>query len=377
MMAINLGTRGIDAARNLVEYCNHPEGSYWSDLRKSHGKKEPYNIKLWCLGNEMDGPWQVGQKTADEYGRIASETAKSIKLFDPELEVVACGSSSGQMPTFPDWESTVLDHCYDYVDYISLHQYFSNADNDIETYLGESVAMDEFIKTVASTCDFIKSKKRSKKKMYLSFDEWNVWFHSAESDKKLDPWTKGPAQLEDIYTFEDALVVGCALNTLVKNVDRVKIACLAQLVNVIAPIMTENGGDVWCQTIYWPYYYVSKFGRGTSMDLRVDVPCYKNKKHGLIPFLDIAVILSEDEKYITYFIVSRHQVEQIILDSEVLGFGELIMTEWVELTNKDLKAVNSKNNPNNVKPVKNNVSESKQSFKIKPLSWSMVRFEIA
>ena len=153
MMAINLGTRGIDAARALVEYCNHPGGSYWSDLRRKQGSAEPFGIKLWCLGNEMDGPWQVGQKTPDEYGRIAYETAKAIKLFDPALELVACGSSTGTMPTFPLWEATVLDHCYDSVDYLSLHQYFGNPNDDLATFLAASRGMDRFIESVVATCD--------------------------------------------------------------------------------------------------------------------------------------------------------------------------------------------------------------------------------
>jgi alpha-N-arabinofuranosidase len=187
MIALNLGTRGIDAARNLVEYCNHPGGSRWSDLRRSHGQSSPHGFKVWCLGNEMDGPWQVGYKSADEVG-------KALKLFDPSLELVACGSSNMKMPTFPRWEATVLDR---------------------------------FIRTVVSTTDYVKAKKRSKRTVNLSFDEWNVWFHSRQADEAVAPWTVGPRLLEDVYTFEDALVVGCCLITLLRHADRVRIACLA------------------------------------------------------------------------------------------------------------------------------------------------------
>ncbi|GAE32269.1 alpha-N-arabinofuranosidase [Halalkalibacter hemicellulosilyticusJCM 9152] len=186
MMAINLGTRGIDAARNFIEYCNHPGGTYWSDLRKEHGYEQPHNIKTWCLGNEMDGSWQVGHKTADEYGRLAQETAKAMRLVDPTIELVACGSSNSKMPTFPQWEATTLEHTYEQVDFISLHQYFGNPDDDSENYLANALEMDHFIKTVISTCDYIKAKKRSKKQMYLSFDEWNVWYHSHQADKEIE-----------------------------------------------------------------------------------------------------------------------------------------------------------------------------------------------
>ncbi len=373
MMAINLGTRGIDAARNLVEYCNHPGGSYWSDLRKSHGVADPHNIKLWCLGNELDGPWQVGHKTADEYGRLASETAKAMKLFDSGLELVACGSSSADMPTFPQWEATVLDHTYDDVDYISLHQYFSNQDDDIETFLAVSLKMDRFIKTVASVCDFVQSKKRSRKRINLSFDEWNVWFHSREADEALEPWMVGPPQLEDVYTFEDALVVGCALNTLIKNADRVKIACLAQLVNVIAPIMTENGGAAWEQTIYWPLYYTSRYGRGISMNLNVAVPAYENKTYGEVPYLDASAVVSEDRQSLTIFAVNRSLQEMMQIDTICHGLPDYELVEWVELADYDLKLVNTAAQPSAVQPRTQAVS-SDMDVAVKPLSWNMLRY---
>ncbi|NMB44677.1 MAG: alpha-N-arabinofuranosidase, partial [Clostridiales bacterium] len=238
MMAVNLGTRGISDALNFLEYCNHPGGSKYSDLRIKHGVKDPHNIKVWCLGNEMDGPWQVGHKTMHEYGRLAEETAMAMKLMDPSIELVACGSSNREMPTFPEWEAVTLDHTYDYVDYISLHQYYGNEANDTADFLAKSDDMDDFIKTVISTCDYIKAKKRSKKKIHLSFDEWNVWFHSKAEEYDIiqnKPWMVAPPLLEDIYTFEDALLVGLMLITFMKHADRVKIACMAQLINVIAP----------------------------------------------------------------------------------------------------------------------------------------------
>jgi alpha-N-arabinofuranosidase len=227
---MNLGTQGVDAARNIVEYCNFRSGSYWSDLRIQHGYKEPHSIKVWCLGNEMDGAWQIGHKTASEYGRIAVEAAKVMKWTDPSIELVACGSSSASMSTFGDWEQTVLEHTYDYVDYISLHTYLGNRHNDTADFLAMTVGVDDFIKTVISICDFIKGKKRAKKTLNLSFDEWNVWFHSHEQDKTMEPWSVAPPLLEDVYTFEDALVVGSFIITLLKHADRIKMACLAQLV---------------------------------------------------------------------------------------------------------------------------------------------------
>ena len=153
MMAINLGTRGADAARNLVEYCNLPAGTYYSDLRVQHGAPDPHNIHLWCLGNEMDGPWQIGHKTADEYGRLALETAKVMKWVDPSIELVACGSSNLDMPTFASWEATVLEHTYSHVDYLSMHQYYDNQAQDTADFMASSVAMEAIIRSVNSICD--------------------------------------------------------------------------------------------------------------------------------------------------------------------------------------------------------------------------------
>ena len=295
MLAVNLGTRGPDEARNLIEYCNHEKGTYWSDLRRKHGVDKPYNIKLWCLGNEMDGPWQMGQKTPYEYGRIAAETAKMMKWVDPSIELVACGSSHVNMPTFAEWEATVLDLTYEHVDYISLHNYYGNYDNDTASYLAKGIEMDDFIKSVVAICDYIKAKKRSKKRIHLSFDEWNVWYHTKESDKKIERWIKAPPRLEDIYNFEDALLVGGLLITLIKNSDRVKIACLAQLVNVIAPIMTEVGGKAWVQTIYLSFLTCFQLWTGEALKVNIDCGKYDSKEFTDVPYLDSVAVYNKEE----------------------------------------------------------------------------------
>ena len=263
MMAVNLGLRGVDDARNLVEYCNHPSGSYYSDMRRKNGAESPYGIKLWCLGNEMDGGWQLGHKEAKEYAFLADQASKAMKLTDDSIETVICGSSNDHMKTFGKWEDTCLDIAYDSVDYISLHQYYDNKLGDTQSFLAKSMAMDEFIKTVICICDSVKGRKHSKHTVNLSFDEWNVWFHSNGDEVK--KWSTAPHQLEDVYTFEDALLVGLMLITLLKHADRVKVACLAQLVNVIAPIMTENGGGIFEQTIFYPFMHASNYGRGTVL----------------------------------------------------------------------------------------------------------------
>lgn len=377
MMAVNLGTRGIEAARNLLEYCNHSGGTYWSDLRKKHGYEEPHNIKTWCLGNEMDGSWQIGQKTADEYGRIATETAKVMKLVDPSIELVTCGSSGSGMPTFPEWEATTLDHTYEHVDYISLHQYYGNSDNDTANYLAKSLDMDNFIKTVISTCDYIKAKKRSKKVMNLSFDEWNVWFHSNEADKKLEPWSIAPPQLEDLYTFEDALLVGCMLNTLLKHSDRVKMACMAQLVNVIAPIMTETGGGIWKQTIFYPYYYTSVYGRGKALKPIIKSPKYDSKDFTDVPYLDSSVVFNEEKNELVIFATNRHLENRLTVDIDIRSFSGFKIVEHVVLENGDAKATN-RIQQEQVKPHAKGESYTNEGLLVgilPKMSWNMIRLQ--
>lgn len=376
MMAVNLGSRGVDAARNLVEYCNHPKGSHYSDLRRSHGYEQPHNIKVWCLGNEMDGPWQIGAKTAYEYGRIAVEAAKVMRGVDPSIELVACGSSSSRMPTFAEWEATVLDLAYDYVDYLSLHTYYGNRDNDTPNFLARSLDMDQFIDSVVAICDYVKAKKRSKKTIYLSFDEWNVWFHSNEADRKIEPWSIAPPLLEDIYTMEDALLVGSMLITLLRHADRVKIACLAQLVNVIAPIMTETGGPAWRQTIFYPFMHASSYGRGSVLLPVVKSDKYDTKDFTDVPYLDAIGVVSESEEQVTIFAVNRDLEGDMEFECDLRGFSDFTVQEHIVLAHPDLKATNTAERPNNVVPhtVDGTKLEAGKVFaKLPKASWNVIR----
>jgi len=379
MMAVNLGTRGPDAARNLVEYCNHPGGTYWSDQRISNGSKDPHNIALWCLGNEMDGPWQIGGKTAEEYGRVALEAAKMMKWVDPSIELVACGSSHPAMPHFPQWEATVLDHTYDHVDYLSLHTYHRKTGDDLASFLAKPLELDNFIRTAVAACDLIKAKKRSKKTLNLSFDEWNVWYHTIEQDKQIheeQPWAVAPPILEDIYTMEDALVVGCMLMTLLKNADRVKIACIAQLVNVIAPIMTENGGPAWRQTIFYPFLHASKFGRGIVLDLQVASPTYSCAQADEVPFLDSVATFDEEKETVTVFAVNRSQDGPLEVGGDIRSLPGYEVVEHLVLEHEDPKARNTADCPNQVAPHNGGnatLQDGRLTATLPKLSWNVIR----
>ena len=372
MMAVNLGTRGANDARNLVEYCNSDTDTYYAQMRKANGFDKPFGIKLWCLGNEMDGPWQICSKTPYEYGRIACETAKLMKWTDPSIELVACGSAHINMPTFMEWERTVLRECYEHIDYISLHNYYGNPANDTAAYLASSVEMDKFIKQVAAICDEVKFEKKSDKTVNLSFDEWNIWFHSSEQDKEIPKWQVAPPLLEDIYNLEDAVVVGSLLITLLNNCDRVKIACLAQLVNVIAPIMTENNGRCWAQTIFYPFMYTSQHGRGTTIRSFCSCDSYDTEKIKNVPYVDSAAVISDDGNEITIFAVNRSLNEACDLNIATLGYDNCSLTQHIAMEGDDLKAVNTADSPDNVIPVEKAISEN---ISLSPHSWNMLIFK--
>ncbi len=375
MMAINLGTRGVAEAIDIIDYCNMEKGTHFSDLRRSHGYEKPHGIKLWCLGNEMDGPWQIGHKTADDYGKLANEAAKAMKTVDPSIELVVCGSSGSGMPTFGEWEATVLDHCYDSVEYVSMHTYYGDGNHDTKTFLANNVDMDRFITDVANICDFVKAKKHSKKTINISFDEWNVWYHSSEQDKKLPKWVRAPHQLEDVYDFQDALLVGSMLITMLRHADRVKIACLAQLVNVIAPIMTSDTA-AWRQTIYYPYWLTCKYGRGIALQTLVDAPTYYTKKFGDVSCVDSIAIYNDEKDEVVLFAVNKDLEEDIEVSMDLRQFGAYHIAEHVLMSNEDMYAVNTEENPGNVVPVcadNSRVEDGVLKALLQKHSWNMIR----
>jgi len=339
MMAVNLGTRGAQEAADIVEYCNHASGSALSDLRITHGYNTPHNIKLWCLGNEVDGPWQIGHKTAYEYGRLANETAKMMKWVDPDIALVACGSSGRGMSTYGAWEDTVLTECYDNVDYLSLHQYYGNRAGDSQSFLSAGYEMDAFIKEVTAVCDSVKARLRKKKQIHLSFDEWNVWYHTSLDDPTVTRWSQAPHFVEDIYTVEDAVVVGSALIALLKNADRVKIACMAQLVNVLAPILTDENGGAWRQTIFYPFLHTSRHGRGTALRCEISAPKYACAQFESVDSIDAVSVLNDAQDELTVFAVNRNLAEVLETELDLRAFGNVSLIEHITYHNDDRNAI--------------------------------------
>jgi alpha-N-arabinofuranosidase len=321
----------------------------------------------------MDGPWQIGHKSADEYGRLAAETAKAMKLVDPRIELVVCGSSNRQMATFGSWEATVLDHAYDYVDYISLHAYYEQHSDDLESFLATSVDMDEFINGVVATCDHVRAKKRSRKSLRLSFDEWNVWyqdrFHGAESQT----WDDEPRLIEDDYTVSDAVAVGGYLITLLNHADRVAVACQAQLVNVIAPIRTEPGGPAWRQSIYFPFAQAARLARGQALRVALDSPMHETSAYGTVASIIAAATYDESSGAVALFVVNRSTTEAIEVDLDHRDRTPLRLAEQQSLYDADAAARNTAETPERVKPRNHQtatIRDGRMQFVAPPVSWT-------
>ena len=381
LMGLNLGTGTPEQAAALVEYCNVEKGTRWSDLRREHGIAEPYHVQHWCLGNEMDGPWQIGHMSATEYGFKAADAARQMRYVDHSLKLVACGSSGPFMPTYLEWDREVLEQCYDYVDGLSLHRYFGNVretNGDSAKYLAMNLSMERQIAETAAVCDYVQGRKRSAKKLWLSFDEWNVWYRTTSGDAVDGKRQEAPHLLEEVYNLEDALLVGGLLNSLIRNSDRVKIACLAQLVNVIAPIVTNPNGLLQ-QTIFYPYSWALQFARGAALQLLVESPEYEVPGMDHLPYVDVAATYNAESKAISVFVLNRdlskaREVEFLwednapshVVDSQIL-------------TGDDLKAFNSFEGPQQVAPrsfEKPATTGMRTRLEVPPRSYSMIQWSL-
>ncbi|MBE3014031.1 alpha-N-arabinofuranosidase [Microbispora sp. NEAU-D428] len=367
MMAVNLGTRGVGEALALLEYCNHPHGTAWSDLRVANGAKRPYDVRMWCLGNEMDGPWQIGHKNAAEYGRLAAETARAMRMYDPALELVACGSSSSGMPTFGAWEATVLEHTYDLVDYISCHAYYEEKDGDLGSFLACATDMQHFIDSVTATADAVGAKLKSRKKINLSFDEWNVWYQSRFQNAPVPAdWPVAPRLLEDHYHLADAVAVGSLLITLLANSDRVTAACLAQLVNVIAPIMTEPGGPAWRQTTFHPFAQAARHATGDVLRVETVSPTYDTAGYGEVPLLHATATTTGDQTVVFAVNRSVDRPLSVTVDGPITR-----VVDATTLTDPDVYARNSADTPDRVTP--RPLPADGTTVTLPPVSWNVIR----
>lgn len=378
MEAVNLGTRGTQEARDLLEYSNVPSGTRLADARRVNGSEAPFDIRMWCLGNEMDGPWQLGHKNAEDYGKLAAMTAAAMRQMDPNLELVVCGSSSHGMETFGQWEETVLSHCYNDVDFISCHAYYHPIDGDMASFLASGVDMAGFIKDVSAAIDATKSRLKSDHEVNISFDEWNVWYIDSEPSKTpqgIDNWPVAPHLLEDVYTVADAVVFGDLLITLLQNSDRVKSASLAQLVNVIAPIMTEKGGPAWRQTTFFPFAETARLAKGgTVLQPKQSSQTYGTKQYGDVAEIN-SVAVSREDGLLAVFVTNRSQDHATTFEIELPEGMNPATVEGSTLHDDDLFAQNTPENQMRVSLQQNTsaqVTGHKVTVELPPVSWTAI-----
>jgi alpha-N-arabinofuranosidase len=381
LMGLNLGTGTTEEAAALVEYCNIEKGTRWSDLRRQHGVAEPHQVKHWCLGNEMDGPWQIGHMPAVEYGMKAADAARQMRYVDRSIKLIACGSSGAFMPTYLEWDREVLERCYEYVDGLSLHRYFGNntrdSGGDSAKFVALNLMMERQIAETLAVCDYVRGRQRSPKKLWLSFDEWNVWYRTNTGDAVDGHGREAPHLLEEVYNLEDALLVGGMVNTLLRNADRVKIACLAQLINVIAPIMVNENG-LYRQTIYYPYSWGLQFAKGSALNLLVESSTYDAPDLDHVPHLDVAGSYDGNGK-LSLFILNRdltkaHDVEVVWQDAPPTR----VLSASV-ITGDDLKAANSFASPQHVAPQalsSPKTSAGKSRFEVPARSYTVVQWAV-
>jgi len=387
LLGMNFGTGSAEMAVAYAEYCNLERGTKWSDLRRSHGYEKPHDVRYWCLGNEMDGPWQIGQMQSREYGRKARDAAQQMRVVDRGLQLIACGSSGTFMPQYLIWDREVLEECFDQVDGISLHAYYGNTTaltgNSTERFLAMNLDMDRQIREVAAVCDYVQGLRRSSKRLWLSFDEWNVWYRARSGDATNGRRQFAPKLLEEVYNLEDGLLVGGFVNTLLRNADRVRVGCMAQLVNVIAPLVTNDTG-VLRQSTYYPYAWALRYARGRVLDLRVDSETYPIRAAGLqadfarndqVPFVDVVATLD----------AQNGQACVLMLNRDLQGEREIAL-EWRDvtptrvltcetLTGADMKAFNTFEQPKRVVPQRLDApaAGARMTFKLPPRSYTVAQ----
>ena len=360
MLAVNLGTLGPAEAAALVEYCNLDTSTRWAQERRRNGTERPHNVKMWCLGNEMDGPWQAGHSPAADYALKAMQAARLMKGMDPSIQLVAAGSSGRALPTYLEWDRVVLERCWDDIDFISAHRYSRNYQDDTPWFLAEGVEIDRILDDYAGVIAYVKGVKKSDHDVHVSFDEWNVWYKDRRGN---GGWQTGPALIEERYDLQDALVCAQYLNAFIRRAGLVKSACLAQIVNVIAAVLTNEKGTLK-QTIYHPSAMYAAVARGLSLTPVIDAPRYSAGDREDVPVIDASASFDERTGEFSLFIVNRSVDEDArvtvrFADRTVTGVGNVQL-----LSGDDPKLENTWERPDAVAPRAGKAAADGQSLDV-------------
>jgi alpha-N-arabinofuranosidase len=341
-ICINLGLGSIDDARHWVEYTNESRRTYWADQRRKNGREQPWKVKYWALGNEIDGPWQLGHKNAEDYAKMALEAAKAMRAVDREIRLVASGSSN-YGADWIGWNRTVLQTLRNAVDYIAIHTYIQNRDNDFERYMAWSQTIDHYIETTAALIRQVQARENPRP-IYIAYDEWNVWYRTGVRE-----------QLEEIYNFEDALAMGLFFISFFRHADVVKMANLAQMVNVIAPIMTSKDG-MFLQPTYFPIVEYSKQRGNLALDVWVSAPTYRVGNRAPLPYLDVSASYDKAGSAVYLNVLNRSKDRDLSARIENQESGLATEIDVWELNHPDLKATHTFGDDKKVRPVTRKVT---------------------
>ena len=378
MLAVNLGTRGMAEGRPAA----------WSTptirvapraptCAPATAARIPTASACGAWGTRWTAPGRSATSPRTTTAALPPQTAWAMRLTDPDIQLVACGSSSHVMPTFGAWEATVLGHAYDMVDYISMHAYYEERDGDRDSFLASAVDMEAYIGSVAAICDYTAARLKSPKKIGISFDEWNVWYSSRTLGQPVREWTTAPRLLEDVYSVTDAVVVGSLLIALLRHADRVRVACLAQLVNAIAPIMTEPGGAAWRQATFYPFALTSRYGRGTVLAAEPESPAIRTAGHGDVPAVHATAVMHDEDGSVTVFAVNRDRTAPVELLLEFRGMHPTTVLEHRAIADPDEDACNTAEQPDCVTPAALSsvvMADGSARIVLPPMSWNIVRF---
>ena len=351
-LCINAGLGTVEQARNWVEYCNEPADTYWARQRRKNGRDQPWGVKYWGLGNEIDGPWQLGHKNAEDYAKFALEAAKAMRRADESVKLIASGSSNFRPGSdWIGWNRTVLEQLKTEIDYLSLHTYIGNPDNNFEKFLAVSRDIDDRIEVVDGLIRAARIGVPNARPIAIAFDEWNVWYRKRGGSE----FDIGRTGLEEIYNFEDALAMGMFLNSFIRHAHIVKMANLAQLVNVIAPIFTSKDG-LFLQTIYFPLAEYARQKGNRALDVQVDSPQYKPDSGRALGYLDVSATYQPGAHQVYVNVLNRSERNDLPARiTNVEGKLNSSVEVW-ELNHADLKATHTFGDDKKVRPATRTVT---------------------
>ncbi len=351
-LCINAGLGTVEQARNWVEYCNEPADTAWARMRRKNGREKPWGVKYWGLGNEIDGPWQLGHKNANDYATFALEAAKAMRRADDSIQLIASGSSNFRADSdWIGWNRTVLERLKTEIDYLSLHTYIGNADNKFEKFLAVSRDLDDRIEVVEGQIKAARVGTPNARPIHIAFDEWNVWYRARGGSE----FEVGRTGLEEKYNFEDALAMGMFYNSFFRHAESVKMANLAQLVNVIAPIFTNKDG-MFLQTIYFPLAEYAKQSGNTALNVQVDSPQYKPDNGRALGYLDVSSTFNAKTRELYVNVLNRS--EQADLPARIANVEGQVASavEVWELNHANLKATHTFGADRTVRPTVKNIA---------------------